>query len=94
MVVVQVKPELPAFSIIGREKDTIRLGDRDLQTGNLTEGAMVRAIAALGRYQTVAKGLGAIQIIAVATSATREAPNGAEFIARIEEELGMRVDLI
>jgi exopolyphosphatase / guanosine-5'-triphosphate,3'-diphosphate pyrophosphatase len=94
MVVVQVKPELPAFSIIGREKDTIRLGDRDPQTGNLTEGAMVRAIAALGRYQTVAKGLGAIQIIAVATSATREAPNGAEFIARIEEELGMRVDLI
>ena len=28
MVVVQIIPTLPAFSIIAREKDTVRLGDR------------------------------------------------------------------
>jgi exopolyphosphatase / guanosine-5'-triphosphate,3'-diphosphate pyrophosphatase len=94
MVVAQIKPDLPAFSIIGREKDTVRLGDRDPQTGNLTEAAMTRAIAALSRYQTVAQGLGAQQVIAVATSATREAPNGQEFIDRIEREIGLQADLI
>ena len=28
MVVVRIEPTLPAFSIIAREKDTVRLGDR------------------------------------------------------------------
>ncbi len=93
-VIVQIKPELPAFSIIGREKDTVRLGDRDKATGNLKEEAMVRSIEALHRHQEMAKSLGATQIIAVATSATREAPNGRSFIDRIDAELGLKVDLI
>lgn len=94
MVVAQIKPELPAFSIIGREKETVRLGDREPQSGCLTEAAMERAIATLGRFKTVAAGLGAQQVIAVATSATREAPNGREFIDRIAQEIGLQVDLI
>ncbi len=94
MVVAQIKPDLPAFSIIGREKDTVRLGDRDPQSGCLTEAAMSRAIATLGRFKTVAAGLGAQQVIAVATSATREAPNGREFIDRVALEIGLQVDLI
>jgi exopolyphosphatase / guanosine-5'-triphosphate,3'-diphosphate pyrophosphatase len=80
MVVVEIKPELPAFSVIAREKDTVRLGDRDPLTGNLNAAIMEKAIAALGRYQTIALSLGAQEVIAVATSATREAPNGRKFI--------------
>jgi exopolyphosphatase / guanosine-5'-triphosphate,3'-diphosphate pyrophosphatase len=94
MVVVEIKPELPAFSVIAREKDTVRLGDRDPLTGNLNPVIMEKAIAALGRYQTIAKSLGAQEVIAVATSATREAPNGREFIDQIDRELGLKVDLI
>jgi exopolyphosphatase / guanosine-5'-triphosphate,3'-diphosphate pyrophosphatase len=93
-VIVQIKPDLPAFSIIGREKDTVRLGDREKATGNLKEDAIVRSIEALHRHQEMAKSLGATQIIAVATSATREAPNGRAFIDRIDAELGLKVDLI
>ena len=93
-VIVQIKPDLPAFSIVGREKDTVRLGDRDKATGNLKEDAMVKSIEALHRHQEMAKSLGATQIIAVATSATREAPNGRAFIDRIDAELGLKVDLI
>lgn len=93
-VIVQIKPDLPAFSIVGREKDTVRLGDRDKATGNLTEDAILRSIEALRRHQEMAKSLGATQIIAVATSATREAPNGRAFIDRIDAELGLKVDLI
>ncbi len=94
MVVVRVDTKLPAFTIIAREKETVRLGDRDLQTGNLTPAAIDRAVSALKRCQEIAKSLNAQQIIAVATSAVREAPNGHEFVRLIESELGLAVNLI
>lgn len=94
MVVVRIQPALPAFTIIAREKTTVRLGDRDKQTGNLTPAAMERAIDALKRCQEIAKSLNAEQTIAVATSAMREAPNGRDFLQRIEAELGLWINLI
>jgi exopolyphosphatase/guanosine-5'-triphosphate,3'-diphosphate pyrophosphatase len=94
MVVTQIQPELPAFSVIAREKATVRLGDFCEKTGRLTEAAMERAIAALKRCQDVAKSLNAEQTIAVATSAVREAPNGHEFLQRVEDEVGLSINLI
>jgi exopolyphosphatase/guanosine-5'-triphosphate,3'-diphosphate pyrophosphatase len=94
MVVVKIDPTLPAFSIIAREKETVRLGDRNLTTGELKPEIIEKAIAALGRFQEVAKTINAETIIAVATSAVREAPNGKDFLHRVETELGLSVDLI
>ena len=94
MVVVRVDPVLPTFTIIAKEKDTVRLGDRDPRTGDLTPEAMERAIKALQRCQKLAKSFNAEQIVAVATSATREAPNGQDFIKRVDAELGLFVNLI
>jgi exopolyphosphatase/guanosine-5'-triphosphate,3'-diphosphate pyrophosphatase len=94
MVIVRIEPTLPSFSIIAREKETVRLGDRDLKTGELKPEIMEKAIAALGRFQEVAKTLNAETIIAVATSAVREAPNGKDFLQRVEDELSLSVDLI
>jgi exopolyphosphatase/guanosine-5'-triphosphate,3'-diphosphate pyrophosphatase len=94
MVVVQVEPHLPAFSIIAKEKDTVRLGDRDPKTGDLTPEAIARSLAALRRCKDLAYSLRAEQIIAVATSATREASNGQAFLQQIESELGIVVNLI
>ncbi|MBW4569386.1 MAG: Ppx/GppA family phosphatase [Tolypothrix carrinoi HA7290-LM1] len=94
MVIVRIEPTLPAFSIIAREKETVRLGDRDLKTGELKPEIMKKAIAALGRFQEVAKTLNAETTIAVATSAVREAPNGKDFLQRVEDELSLSVDLI
>jgi exopolyphosphatase/guanosine-5'-triphosphate,3'-diphosphate pyrophosphatase len=94
MVVVQIEPNLPAFTIIAKEKTTVRLGDRDPQTGRLTSEAMNRAIAALKRCKEIAKALNAEEIVAVATSAVREAPNGHAFLHQVEKEVGLIVDLI
>jgi exopolyphosphatase / guanosine-5'-triphosphate,3'-diphosphate pyrophosphatase len=94
MVVVRIVADLPAFSIIAREKETVRLGDRDPQTGNLTPEAIERAFGALQRCQEIAKSLNAQQILAVATSAVREAPNGHDFVRSIETELGLPVNII
>ncbi|KAF3890877.1 MULTISPECIES: Ppx/GppA phosphatase family protein [Nostocales] len=94
MAIVRIEPTLPAFSIIAREKETVRLGDRDLTTGNLKPEVMERAIAALGRFQKIAKTLNTETVIAVATSAVREAPNGKDFLKQVKDELGLCVDLI
>ncbi|HEY9709891.1 MAG TPA: Ppx/GppA phosphatase family protein [Oculatellaceae cyanobacterium] len=94
MVVVQIDPALPTFTIIAREKETVRLGDRDPETGNLTPEAIKRAIAALQRCQELAKTFNAEQVVAVATSAVREAPNGRDFLKQINSELGLFVNLI
>ncbi len=94
MVVVKVEPQLPAFTIIAREKDPVRLGDRDLATGNLKSEVMERAIATIRRFQEIANSLNAHTTIAVATSAVREAPNGKEFLQQVDEQLGLKVDLI
>lgn len=94
MVIVRIDPVLATFTIVAREKDTVRLGDRDPKSNNLTPAAMNRAIAALKRCLELAKGLGVENYIAVATSATREAKNGRDFLTRVELEVGLKVDLI
>jgi exopolyphosphatase/guanosine-5'-triphosphate,3'-diphosphate pyrophosphatase len=94
MVVVSIEPRLPAFTIITREKETVRLGDRDPETGELKLEVMTRAIATLRRFQDIAKSLNAESIIAVATSAVREAPNGREFLRQVHDAIGLSVDLI
>ncbi|HEY9667505.1 MAG TPA: Ppx/GppA phosphatase family protein [Coleofasciculaceae cyanobacterium] len=94
MVLVRIDARLPAFTIIAKEKDTVRLGDRDPETGDLTPAAMARAIATLQRCQELAKSFNAKQIVAVATSAVREAPNGRDFLKRVNSELGLFVNLI
>lgn len=94
MVVVRIEPTLPAFTIIAREKDTVRLGDRDPKTKNLTPEAMTRALASLQRCHDLAVSFQAEEIVAVATSAMREAPNGQAFLQQIESEAGISVNLI
>lgn len=94
MVIVRVQPQLPTFTIIARERDTVRLGDRCFQTGNLKPELMERALASLSRCQQLAASYNADHIIAVATSAVREASNGRAFIQQIQQELNLSVDLV
>lgn len=93
MVVVKIQPAIPAFSIIDKEKDTARLGNFSA-SDSLTEDAMKRAISALKRCQKIAHSLNAEDVVAVATSAVREAKNGNEFLERVEKETGLAIHLI
>lgn len=94
MVVVEIDKTLLTFTIINREKDTVRLGEREVKTRKLTEEAIKRAIASLKRCKDLATSLKVEHIVAIATSATREAPNGQDFIQRVLLEVGIQVDLI
>lgn len=94
MVIVKIDAALPSFNIIGKEKDTVRLGEFCESTGNLTEEAMARCIASLKRCMKVAESFGADDVVAVATSASREAGNGQIFIDRVKAEVGLSINLI
>jgi len=94
MVVVKIQSDLSAFTILTREKDTVRLGDRDPKTGNLTPEAIDRALGALSRCQEIIRSFNVKYVVAAATSATREAPNGWDFLRRVKKELGLAVSLI
>ena len=94
MVIVKIEAALPSFTMIAREKETVRLGDRNLITGELKPEVMLKAIACLGRFKTLAYSFGANTIVSVATSAVRESPNGKEFLHQIETQVGLTVDLI
>jgi exopolyphosphatase / guanosine-5'-triphosphate,3'-diphosphate pyrophosphatase len=94
MVVAQINPELPKFEIIDTEKSTVRLGERDPETGALTEVAIQRSLDSLHRCMEIAKARKVEQVIAAATSAVREAPNGDEFVQRVAKKLNLTIDII
>ncbi len=94
MAIVRINPQVPSFVIIAREKATVRLGEYCNKTGALTPQAMQRAYDALERFTAVAHSHQAESIIAVATSAVREAPNGHDLLHKVQTGLGLTIDLI
>ena len=93
MIVVRVRPDL-SFEVIDREKVMVRLGAGGLGGKALTSESMQNALQALSKFSRLAQSHGVDDIVAVATSATREARNGGEFLARIERETGIRPRVI
>ena len=94
LLVAAVDPKLRTFRIIQAEKATTRLGERDPETGELTEAAMQRGLETLRQFRDLAASHRVEQIVTAATSAVREAPNGRDFLQTILDELGMEVDLV
>jgi exopolyphosphatase/guanosine-5'-triphosphate,3'-diphosphate pyrophosphatase len=88
MIVVRVRPDL-SFEVIDREKVMVRLGAGGLDGRALTPEATGAALQALATFKRLADSHRVDEIVAVATSATREARNGGEFLARVEKETGI-----
>jgi len=93
MIVVRVRPDL-SFEVIDREKEMVRLGAGGLDGRRLTDSAMAAALQALSKFRRIAESNAVDEILAAATSATREAENGAEFLAAIERQTGIRPRVI
>ena len=93
MIVVRVRPDL-SFEVVDREKVMVRLGAGGLDGKALTTEAMTAALQALSKFKRLAESHRVDEILAAATSATREARNGGEFLARIERETGIRPRVI
>ena len=93
MIVVQVRPDL-SFEVIDREKEMVRLGAGGLDGRALTPEATQAALQVMSKFRRLADSHGVDEVIAVATSATREAENGADFLKAIVEKTGIRARVI
>jgi exopolyphosphatase / guanosine-5'-triphosphate,3'-diphosphate pyrophosphatase len=93
MIVVQIRPDL-SFEVIDREKEMVRLGAGGLDGRALTSEAMHAALQVLSKFRRLAESHQVEQVIAVATSATREAENGGEFLQAVTHETGIRPQVI
>jgi exopolyphosphatase/guanosine-5'-triphosphate,3'-diphosphate pyrophosphatase len=93
MIVVRVRPDF-SFEVVDREKEMVRLGAGGLDGKKLTPEAMTAALQALKKFARLAESHQVDEILAVATSATREAENGGAFLRAIERRTGIRARLI
>ena len=83
-----------SFDRLFREKEMLRLGDVVARHGRLTDDAIELAVDAVRRFRSLAEGAGAEEIVACATSAIREAENGAVLVDRLARETGVHVRVI
>ena len=75
-------------------KEAIRQGSGLDETRALTPAAMQRGWDCLARFGERLRGFGKQQVRAVATQTLREARNRDEFLARAQELLGFRIEVI
>jgi len=82
------------YEILAAERAPVRLGHGVYLSGRLEASAMDRAVAALTRFRRQMDEFGIEHYRAVATSAVRESSNRDEFVARILNESGLRLEII
>lgn len=92
-IVADVSPD-GTIRVVDEMKAAPRLGADISDEGALDETHMAEAVEALSRMATLARQLGAKRIEAVATSAVRDATNGAAFLTRVRKEAGLKVRLL
>jgi exopolyphosphatase/guanosine-5'-triphosphate,3'-diphosphate pyrophosphatase len=93
MVVAQVGLD-GAVTPVWRAKEMVGLGRASFPSRRLSRAAIEQAILALRRFQQEAYNLHCEKIVAVATSAVREATNGGDLIERARRDLGVRVRVV
>lgn len=83
-----------SFNVLASERQVVRLGQETLVNGHIGDAAIERATKCLKRFRKIAKRCGAERIAAIATASVREANNSADFIHTIEQEIGLRVEVL
>jgi exopolyphosphatase / guanosine-5'-triphosphate,3'-diphosphate pyrophosphatase len=79
---------------VTRRMEIVRLGEGVDQTGRLAPEALARTMAVLRDYADVIARSGAQAVRMVATSATRDADNAAEFVRLVKEVLDVAPEVL
>lgn len=83
------------FHLIYEIKSKVRISENCYENGGvLQEVPMNRALNAICDFVAIAKNYKARKILCVATSATRDAPNKAEFLNRVKRKARLRIKVI
>jgi exopolyphosphatase/guanosine-5'-triphosphate,3'-diphosphate pyrophosphatase len=93
MLVVRIDAELKAH-VLDRAKEMVRLGEGTFETGRIDEATQARAMRSLKAFARLAEKRGVEKVLAVATSAVREAENGGAFLQEVYSETGIHPRII
>ncbi len=77
-----------------RQRAPVRLGTDVFGDGRLRESTIKEAVGAFADFRATIEEAGASRVRAVATSAVRDAANGAELVERIATETGIVLEVI
>lgn len=87
-------PTSHGFRVVEAYSRIVRLGEGLGASGRLSEPAMERAMAALKVSAEKIRRRKAVRVKAIATQACRMAENGPEFVERVRQETGLRLEII
>src|SRR6516164_5838551 len=94
LLVADVDPGRAELTDVIRRMEIVRLGQGVDETGRLAPEALIRTMAMLNDYADVIAASGAQAVRMVATSATRDAGNAAEFVRMVKEVLGVAPEVL
>jgi len=82
------------YTILSRQKEMIRLGSGEFDDCYILKKAMDMAVMVCKNFVEMSASFHAEEIIAVATSATRDGKNQKDLIARLRDEAGLDMKVI
>jgi len=88
------RPTEDSFCVIDAFSRIIRLGAGVSSSGRISDAAIDRAVEALAICRDKMRNRGVTRARLIATEACRAAQNGADFRARIAEEVGLELEII
>ena len=94
LLLADVDPGRAEVTDVTRRMEIVRLGQGVDRTGRLAPEALARTIAVLRDYAGIIADSGAQAVRMVATSATRDADNAAEFVRQVKEVLGVAPEVL
>jgi exopolyphosphatase / guanosine-5'-triphosphate,3'-diphosphate pyrophosphatase len=94
LLLADIDPGRAGLTDVVRRMEIVRLGQGVDQTGRLAPEALARTVAVLREYADIIARSGAQAVRMVATSATRDADNAAEFVRLVKEVLGVAPEVL
>jgi exopolyphosphatase/guanosine-5'-triphosphate,3'-diphosphate pyrophosphatase len=88
LLIADVDPVRGNLTDVDRRTEIVRLGQGVDKTGRLAADALARTLGVLGDYAVAIGRSSASAVRMVATSATRDAANAADFVRGVKEVLG------
>jgi exopolyphosphatase/guanosine-5'-triphosphate,3'-diphosphate pyrophosphatase len=88
------RPHEQSFRVLDGFTRIVRLGEGLSTTGRLSDAAMERTMEALRQCRNKLREHEPARMRLIATEACRSAGNGAEFIERVDRELGLKLEIV
>jgi exopolyphosphatase/guanosine-5'-triphosphate,3'-diphosphate pyrophosphatase len=94
LLIADLDPSAGTLVDVDRRMEVVRLGQGVDRTGEIAPEAMARTLEATARYAALSTAAGVTAVRFVATSASRDARNAAEFVHGVQAILGVVPEVV